>query len=409
MTNCSLPELVITGVGVVSAIGQGKVAFLDSLLNGRAAFGVMNRPGRQNKSLFLGAEIENLEMPSEISPRLQRTASYAAKAILSAVSEARQDANLDQVDPSRVGLIVGGSNFQQREIAIAHEQYGSHPEFLRPSYALSFLDSDVCGMCTEQFGIRGFAYTLGGASASGQLAVIAAAQAVAAGQADVCIAVGALMDLSFWEFQALRSLGAMGSDRFANVPGHACRPFDRRRDGFIYGESSSAVVVERRLTAEQRKVRSYAVLSGWATVMDCQRNPHSCREGEVSVIRQALGHAHLAPEDVDYVNPHGSGSPLGDDVEAEALKDCKLGHTFINATKSIAGHGLSAAGATEIVATLLQMEAGCLHPTLNLEDPIEPAFNWVRQERVSHTIRNAVSLSLGFGGINSAFCLSNPY
>jgi malonyl-ACP decarboxylase len=407
MTKCELPDVVITGVGIASSIGQGKAAFTNALLNGRDAFDIMRRPGRQNGTSFLGAEISDLEIPTKISPRLLRTSSYSAKAILCTVLEAWQDAALDAVDPCQIGLIVGGSNFQQREIVRIHEKHAHHPEFLHPPYALSFLDTDVCGLCTEQFGIGGFAYTLGGASASGQMAVISAAQAVAGRQVEACIAVGALMDLSYWECQALRSLGAMGSDRYADEPHRACRPFDKERDGFIYGESCGAVVIERIATAEQRKARPYAVILGWATVMDRHRNPDPCYEGEVSVIKQTLRHAHLKPEAVDYINPHGTGSLLGDKVEVEALKTCGLGHAFINATKSILGHGLSAAGTSEIVATLLQMESECLHPTLNLEDPIEPGFNWVRQSPVPHTIRNAISLSLGFGGINTAVCLSN--
>src|SRR5690606_2796790 len=124
-------------------------------------------------------------------------------------------------------------------------------------------------------------------------------------------------------------------------------------------------------------------------------------EGEVRAIRGALERAGVSASEVDYVNPHGTGSGLGDTTELQALRECGLEHARINATKSVTGHGLSAAGAVELIAVLLQMRAGRLHPTRNLERPIEPSFNWVRGQAVPHTIRTALNLSMGFGGVNS--------
>jgi malonyl-ACP decarboxylase len=258
-----------------------------------------------------------------------------------------------------------------------------------------------------QFGIRGLAYTVGGASASGQLAIIQAAQAVLAGHVDVCIALGALMDLSHWECQGLRALGAMGSDRFANDPASACRPFDRRHDGFIYGESCGAMVIEGGAGSAHRGVRPYAALRGWGLSMDGNRNPDPSVEGEIRVIGQALRSAEFTASQVDYVNPHGTGSVIGDEVELRALRACALTHAHLNATKSLIGHGLSAAGTVEAIITLLQMRLGQLHPTRNLEDPIDPEFRWVK-EPLGHQIERALTLSMGFGGINTALCWQAP-
>ncbi|MGZ5431400.1 MAG: polyketide beta-ketoacyl:ACP synthase, partial [Thermoanaerobaculia bacterium] len=110
------------------------------------------------------------------------------------------------------------------------------------------------------------------------------------------------------------------------------------------------------------------------------------------------------PAQVDYVNPHGTGSIVGDETELRALRACGLDGAFINATKSLIGHGLSAAGTVEVVATLAQMRSGRLHPTRNLENPIDPELNWVRDESIEHSIDNALTLSMGFGGINTALC-----
>lgn len=398
------PDPVVTGMGVISAIGQGKAAFSKALLNGDAAFAVMQRPGRQRDSAYLGAEIREIGPSPEITRQTLRAASLSAQAALFVLLEAWIEARLDDVDPRRIGLIVGGSNIQQRELTQVHEAYRDSPAFLRPTYALSFMDSDLCGFCTAQFGIRGLAYTVGGASASGQLAIVQAAQAVITKQVDACIAVGALMDLSYWECRGFRALGAMGSDRFANEPMLACRPFDRDHDGFIFGESCGAVVIESLESSQSRGLQPYAALRGWGIAMDGNRNPDPSLEGEVQAIQMALDASGWAPSRIDYVNPHGTASVVGDATELQALQACGLAGVFLNATKSLIGHGLSAAGTVEVIATLLQMKAGRLHPTRNLDNPIEPAFQWASDKPIEHQIENALTLSMGFGGINTALC-----
>lgn len=408
-------QIAVTGLGVTSAVGQGKSEFIDALLAGRHAFGVLQRPGRQLPSAgaarhdraapFLGAEIGELTFPESLPKSLLRTASLSGQVALVTLHEAWHDARLDDVDRQRIGLIVGGSNFQQRELVLAHEKFRDNPQYLRPAYALSFMDSDVCGLCTETFGIHGFASTAGGASASGQVALVQAIHAVESGQVDVCIALGALMDLSYWECQAFRSLGAMGSDRHASTPAEACRPFDADRDGFIFGEACGALVIERAGAARRSGVAEYARIAGWAIGMDANRNPNPSLDGEIGVIRRALRQANLSAADIDYVNPHGTGSMIGDVTELQALRACGLDHARLNATKSIVGHGLSAAGAVEAIAILLQMQRNALHPTKNLENPIDGSYNFVRVQAEPHAIENALNLSMGFGGVNSAVCL----
>lgn len=398
--------IVVSGIGVTSAIGQGQQAFTEALLAGRQRFGIMARPGRQHEhSAFIGAEIGALELPDSLPRGLLRTASLSGQVALATLHEAWHDAALDGTDPRRIGLVVGGSNLQQREQVLVHEQYRGRADYLRPNYGMAFLDSDLCGLCTEAFGIQGMAYTVGGASASGQLAVIEAIEAVAANRVDICIAVGALMDLSYWECQGLRSLGAMGSDRYADRPDWACRPFDERRDGFIFGENCGALVIERLDRAEARARTPYGILSGWAVAMDAHRNPDPSEDGEVAAIRAALRRAGLSPMAIDYVNPHGTGSPLGDVTELASLRRCELEHAWLNTTKSVTGHGLTAAGAVELIGVLVQMKAGRLHPANNLDQPIAPALRWVRGEARAHRIEAALKLSMGFGGINTALCV----
>ena len=408
MKNISLPKILITGVGVTTAIGQEKNNFLEAILAGKHAFAELNRPGRQIADTdlrFLGCEIDNLVIPDWIAERDLRTASLSARVGVSTLDEAWRDARLNDVDHCRIGLIVGGSNFQQRELVLVQEKYADRTHFLRPSYGTTFLDSDICGLCTQYFPVKKFAYTVGGASASGQLAVIEAIEAVASGRVDICIAMGALMDLSHWECRGLRAMGAMGSNRYASEPSLASRPFDRDRDGFIFGESCGAVVIEKADTAGRTGVSPYAEVLGWATGMDGNRNPNPSKEGELAVILESLARAGLSPPAIDYINPHGSGSIVGDDTEISAIREAGLSHAYINTTKSLIGHGLTAAGAVEVVTTVLQMRAGGLHPSRNLENPIDPSLNWVRETPVKHQIEYAIALSMGFGGINTALCL----
>jgi malonyl-ACP decarboxylase len=399
---------IISGMGVTAAIGQGKRAFLAALLAGRHAFAVMARPHRQHDdSAFLGAELPELRLAESLSPQLLRQASFSAQVTLATLEEAWQEAQLAELDSERVGLIIGGANLQQRSLIEAYARHGQHPEFIRPNYGVAWMDTDLVGIATEQFGIRGASCTVGGASASGQLAVLRAIQAVRSGEVDACIAIGALTDLSHFECQALRSLGAMGSDRYADRPPEACRPFDRGHDGFVYGESCAALVIECESHARQRGMHPWCRLPGWAIVMDAHRNPDPSKDAEIKVIQRALTMAGLSAADIDYVNPHGTGSPLGDAIELSALSDCSLTHARINSTKSLTGHGLCAAGAVELAATLLQMRAGQLHPSRNLDEPVDASFNWVQDAPVAHKMRHALNLSYGFGGINTALCISH--
>ena len=404
-------RLVVDGIGVTTSIGQGRDAFTAALLAGEHRFAAMRRPGRQRPvagegdAPFIGAEIDALRVPESIPASKLRNASWSAQVAVATLHEAWHDAGLDAVDPTRIGLIVGGSNVQQRELAQQMLKYQDNVAFLRPTYAMSFMDTDLCGLCSETFGIRGLAITVGGASASGQLATIQAIEAVRSGQVDVCIALGALMDLSFYECQAFRSLGAMGSDRFGHEPALACRPFDRDRDGFIFGEACGAIVIRREGTPRPDGTPPYAALTGWAMAWDGNRNPNPSFDGESTVILKALAMAGLEADAIDYVNPHGTASRVGDETELAALRACGLDHAWINATKSLVGHGLTAAGLVELIAIMLQMRAGRLHPTRNLENPFDDGFRWVGASPVDHAIERALNMSMGFGGINTAVCL----
>lgn len=404
MSACSSNEVVVSGLGIVSAAGTGKREFVNSLMTADNTFGVMTRPGRQMHSRFIGSEFRRELSPADFSDEgCQWTLS--TDAALLAVKEAWDEARLKDTDPTRIGIIVAGCNFQQRALLQAQLLVAANPEFTRPRYALMFMDSDVCGACSAHFGIRGLSHSVGASSASGQVAVFLAEQAIAGGHLDSCVVVGALSDPSYFELHAMRSLGAMGTERFANEPAKAYRPFDEDRDGFIFGENCGAIVIERLNEAHRKGTVPYACIRGSGFALALSRGPEPSFDGEVIAINTALDKAHWQAAEIDYVNPHGSGSIIGDDVECRAIAACGMEEAFINSTKSIVGHGLSAAAIVEIIATALQMDTGILHPSRNLHKPIAPNLRWVADRPEPHSINRAMSISLGFGGISTAVCL----
>src|SRR5882762_5704389 len=177
----------ITGLGVITAGASGVAAFADSLFNPGNVFGYLQRAGRTTGTdPFIGAEIKQLPDVPELNPKLLRTVSLTGHLALSCVSQAWKDAGLAGEDPTRIGLIVGGSNLNQRELLLAREKTKGNAAFLNPGYALAFMDTDLCGLCTQTFGILGPSFTVGGASASGLVSVIQAHEAVLSGRVDFC-------------------------------------------------------------------------------------------------------------------------------------------------------------------------------------------------------------------------------
>lgn len=396
---------VVTGIGVATGYGYGKPALRQGLFDPTNVFRVMKRTGRQipgRASMFIGVELP--EPPVLLSRRQERTTGLVGRVAVAVLDEAWREARLQHFDPERIGLVVAGSNLQARETYLAQQVHAEPPHFISPHLGYTFFDTDVCGLCTSFYGIKGFSCTVGGASASGGVAILYAAEAVRLGRVDACIVLGALQDLSCLELHALKAMGALGPRRSGYGPEDGCRPFDRGRDGFVFGEACAAVVLCRSNLAAH--IDTYGRVIGGAHVADGQRGPEPSLAGEVRAIRLALGTAGLTADQIDYVNAHGTGTPLGDDTEVRTYHEVGLTRARINATKSIIGHGICAAGVVELAATLIQMRDGLLHATRNLEEPIDPVLHWVMGKPERFVVRNALTLSFGFGGIDTAIIVS---
>jgi 3-oxoacyl-(acyl-carrier-protein) synthase len=270
------------------------------------------------------------------------------------------------------------------------------------------LDTDVVTVTAELLTLKGSSLMVGGACASGNLAAITALDMIRAGRLDGAVVTGAPIPMEDVALQGWVMIDAITYRSFNDDPARASRPFDLRREGFVPSEAAAAVVLESLPCALRRGATILAELLGGASASDANRLTKPHLEGQTRAMRLALRDAQVDPERVDYVNAHATSTPLGDAIEAAAIREV-LGERApavpVNATKSMTGHPLTSAGVVELVATVLQMKHGMVHPTINLDetDPAleEYGLDFVPNRAREARIHCALSNSFGFGGINS--------
>jgi malonyl-ACP decarboxylase len=393
--------VAVTGIGVVTPVGTGVDTFtraLQQTSRGVVTDGVMRLP-TVDPVAGITSRGASRDVVSNAG-RVLRRAPYPVLVSACAALEAWQQAGLlddTPYAPEDVSLVVGGSNLNQRGTWDLAAAYASRLEFVPPSHGLHFMDTDHLAVISELLSVRGEGVTIGAASASGTAALLHGYRQVAGGRAGACIVVGAMTDLSPLEWHSLLNMGAMSPDG-------VCRPFDRDRRGFVYGHSSACLILESLDEARARGRQILGVIRGGAQCLDANRSSDPRCDGEVRAMRLALADAGVEAADVDYVNTHGTGSIVGDAVEAEALAEVfgdRLPDVWINATKALTGHSLTAAGVVEAAAVMLQMAGGFLHGNPSLDNPIGPG-RWVPAAGSQATCRLALSNSFGFGGINTA-------
>jgi malonyl-ACP decarboxylase len=344
----------------------------------------------------------------ERARRLGRRASLPVQTAIGAALEAWSHARLETYAADRVGLVIGGSNLSQGESSKAHARHLKSPDFVNPKFAVEFMDTNYLGVLSEVFGTTGEGFTVGGASASGNVALIKASDMILSGRCDACVVVGPMADLSDVELQAFHNSGALAK-KYAAQPAKACRPFDREHDGFVYGQASACIVLEASEAASSRNAPVLARLLGGAIHLDGNASTNPNVLGEVAAMRDALARAGMEPDEVDYVNAHGSSSPLGDDTEVSALKELfgsQVAKLVINSTKGLTGHCLWSAGLVEAIATVAQMRGGFIHANANLENPVDSDCRFAGPKTSRASVRRAMSNSFGFGGINSSIVLA---
>lgn len=417
-------RVVVTGMGIVSSIGHDPESFGNALEAGTCGVTGTQLPGNEQPQESIGAEIRNFSFPEVVrqlgpaaglSPDLVMQCAGRAPANVQTATVAAMQAWLSSgqhrraCPADRVGLVVGGSNLADRHQHDVAVRFGQALEYVPPSFAFQFMDTNLVGVLSEILGIRGEGFSVGGASASGGVALVKASQMVRHGIADACVVVGAHADLSPITMQALRNIGAMGGAGFEDRPERACRPFDRAHQGFIYGQASGAIVLESLESARRRGARPIAELLGGAIALDGNRLSNPSLDGEAGIMTGVLGQAGLRPEDVQYINTHGTSSPLGDQTEIAAIRRVfsrNVSDVWLNSTKALTGHCLFSAGIVEAIGTVIQMERGFVHPNINLDDPIDPDCRFSGKTVVRTPLQVAMSNSFGFGGFNTSIVMA---
>jgi len=415
-------SVVITGTGVISSIGCNTDEFAVSLNSGKCGINFLQSPPGYIPSVKIGAQIREFSFdrqiresafPAELANRARlsaRRSPFAVQCSVMAALEAWEEAELSArpVADEHKGIVISGSNLSQNYSYSLHKKFEEAPEYLTPSYALHFMDTDHVGTLSDIFKIKGEGFNVGGASASGNVAIIKAMQLIQLGLVDICIVAGTLADLSPMEFMSFSNLGAIGGKSFGSEPDKACRPFDKKHEGFIYGQAAACLVLESCQSAEKRGIKPLAELLSGVLVLDGNRLSDPNEDGEVRAMELALKQAGVSPRDIDYINAHGTSTPSGDITEIRAIKRLfkeRLGEIWINSTKSLTGHCLYSAGIIEALAAIIQMKEGFVHPNLNLEEPIDKECTFSRGTAVKANLKTSLSNSFGFGGINTSIIL----
>jgi 3-oxoacyl-[acyl-carrier-protein] synthase II len=401
-------RVVITGVGAVTPIGIGKEAFWDSLKNGRSGVGRLTFFDTTDYPCKIDAEVKAFQAENYIDKKNIRRMDRFTQFAYAAADMAVRDAGLDtaKVDPDRVGVIVGSgigglSTIEEEHIVLRDRGARRVSPFLIPRLISNIAPGEIA----IRWGFTGPNYAVSSACATSNHAIGDSLRMLRYGDADVIIAGGseaAITPLGFAGFCSARTLSTRN-----DAPEKASRPFDKDRDGFVMGEGAGIVVLETLEHAKARGAKIYAELSGYGATDDAYHITAPNPEGTsaIKAMQRALADAELKPEQIQYVNAHGTSTVLNDKTETKALKAVFGAHAkklAISSTKSMTGHLLGAAGVVELIATILCMQNKLAHPTINYETPDpECDLDFVPNKARPMDIEFALSNSLGFGGHNA--------
>ena len=406
-----LKRVVVTGIGIISAIGFGKKAFLESLLAGRSGVKRIARFDVTEYPVKIAAEVTGFDpadfIDKKAARRMDRYAQYGAAAAAQALEDSGYPV---QEDPYAVGALigsgVGGLDTHYEQIGILYEK---GPTRLSPFFIPMMIPNMASAMSSVLLGLKGPVSATCTACAASTHALGDAFEIIRRGDATAMFAGGAeaaVNQIGMGAFAAMRALSTRNDE-----PERASRPFDTERDGFVMGEGGGVLVLEELGHALNRGAHIYAEIVGYGMTGDAFHltEPDETGEPAARAISRALADAEVDPSEVDYINAHGTSTPLGDAMETRAIK-LALGDratkVMVSSSKSIFGHCLGAAGALEAAATILSMEVGKVPPTINLEKPDpECDLDYVPNIARDAQVKVAVSNSFGFGGHNSAIVI----
>jgi 3-oxoacyl-[acyl-carrier-protein] synthase II len=405
-------RVMVTGVGVVSPLGNDIETLWTNLVAGVSGAGPITRFDASGLDCQFACEVKDFSTEGVLdrkdAKRMDRFVQYAVVAAHGAMQWARLDP--DAVDRDRVGVVLGSGIGGMETFETQHRiLLEKGPGRVSPYFIPMMISDMAAGQISIRFGLRGPNFGTVSACASGAHAIGEALRLLRAGDADVMICGGAestITPMAVAGFCSARALSTRNDD-----PQRASRPFDRDRDGFVIGEGAGVLVLETEEHARRRGAPILCELAGYGASADAYHltAPSEDGNGAARAMRRALQEAGLAPEDVDYVNSHGTSTPAGDPVEVQAVKSVFGEHAYrlmMNSTKSMTGHLLGAAGGLEAVITGLVLARGVVPPTINLENA-DPRcdLDFVPHQARTRSVRAAVSNSFGFGGHNATLAL----
>jgi 3-oxoacyl-[acyl-carrier-protein] synthase II len=405
-------DVVVTGLGVVAPFGRGAERTFEALVAGRSAVGPITRFDASAQRSRIAAEVRDLEAGSDLSAADLRTYDRFQQLALLAALDAVRDAGLgDGPLGDRAAVLVGSGIGGIETIEHNHEALRDKgPRRVSPYFIPSSIPNLAASLVAMRVGALGVCLSPASACASGAHAIGEALWLLRAERAELVLAGGAeaaVTPLGVAGFGAMRALSERNDD-----PARASRPFDRGRDGFVIGEGAGVLVLETAAHAAARGARVRARLAGYGASADAHHitQPDPEAAGMARAMARALEDAGVAATDVGYVNAHATSTPLGDRLEAKAIRDLFGDRPPpVSSTKSALGHLLGAAGAVEAAITVLALQRGLLPPTLNQEDP-DPQIELdvVPNEARPAALRYALSNAFGFGGTNATLLFAGP-
>lgn len=408
-----LKRVVVTGIGALTPIGNTAQAFWDGLLAGKSGAAPITAFDASKFKTQFACEVKDLDVLDHIDRKEARRMDRCTHLGLIAANESIQDAGLMEIadlDLDRVGVIwgsgIGGLDTFFKEVVTFAAGDGT-PRF-NPFFIPKMI-ADICGgHISMKYGFRGPNYTTVSACASSTNALIDSLMWLRLGKADIIVCGGseaAVTEGGIGGFNAMQALSTRNDD-----PQTASRPFDKDREGFVLGEGSVCMVLETYEHAKARGAKIYAELAGGGLSADAHHltAPHPEGLGATNVMKNAIEDAGMSPDDIDYVNVHGTSTPLGDIAEVKAIKNVFGDHAYqlnISSTKSMTGHLLGAAGAAEALVAALSCYHDMVPPTINhfTDDPeLDATLNFTFHKPQARTVRAALSNTFGFGGHNAS-------
>jgi 3-oxoacyl-[acyl-carrier-protein] synthase II len=400
-------RVAITGMGTVNSLCSDVPGFWRALCAGKSGISRIELFDTTDFKVHFGGDVKNFNPEPALDARTARRLDRFAQFALVASMDAMKDAGLDlsREDPRRIGCILGSGIGGLNEFEEQHARYlNGGPHKISPFVIPKMISNAAPGNISIHFGLEGPNHAISTACASAAHAVGDAMRAIQADEADVILTGGseaAVTPMGLGGFISARALSMRNED-----PAAASRPFDRDRDGFVLSEGAGVVVLEELEHARRRGAPVYAEVLGSGSTADAYNitAPHPEGQGAARAMEMALRNARVNPDEVQYINAHGTSTPLGDEAETRAVKKVfgnHAGKLAMSSTKSMLGHLLGASGGVELIATALTIRHGVVHPTINYQTPdpgcdLDYVPNTAREARV----RRALSNSFGFGGHN---------